>query len=87
MLALEPELDVAAAGVLEGVARDLGDRRGDARLVLARRSRAAPRSGARAGAPATTSVLVADRARAGERGSSRPPLAATTTVDVVAAAA
>ena len=49
------ELDLAAAGVLEGVAGDLGDRGGDARLVLAskpsRRRPGAP-AGGRAPRPA-----------------------------------
>ena len=72
--ALEPELDVAAARVLERVARDLGHRRGDARLVLgveAEQRRDLPRALAREHDVA----LVADR-HPQESRASRPPPAA-----------
>ena len=71
------ELDAAAAGVAEGVARDLRHRRRDARLVLRVEAEQRARSAARAGAPATTSCVVAHRRASGAAvGSCGPPRSA-----------
>ena len=59
---LQLELHPAAAGVLDGVPRDLGDRRRETRLILPVEARAGRRSGGCAGAPAP-------RPRPGEAGS------------------